>query len=108
MVFGVRLFWNIPRMRRSLLQELPQILAHHARLPPHLMIPKSLHQNAARRQVTISFLVLGPFVRKPVPATVQFHSQLCFRAIKVQVVGSHRMLPTEFVTGKSPVAQDAP
>jgi hypothetical protein len=39
---------------------------------------------------------------------VQFHGQLCIRAVEIQNVISDRVLPTEFEPGKTPATQGPP
>jgi hypothetical protein len=95
-------------MRRTLLQQVPDVVSHPLQLLAQLPIPNPLHKNTLRAQELVTFAVLVLLVRKAVAKPIGFQHELRFGAVEIQIVLPQRMLPPELIAGKAAVSQQPP
>jgi hypothetical protein len=93
---------------RPFLKDHPQIVANNLRFFPKPPIPDPLHHNAVTRQEGIAFCVVFLMLWMAMLKAVRFHNESHFGTVKVERVFSEGMLPTEFVTGESLIAEHSP
>ena len=73
-----------------------------------LMIPKSDNFNVLFCQFCRAYFVFLDFLRQTMVKTVEFNSEFCLHAIKIERVIPFGMLPTEFETRKLTTSQCTP
>jgi hypothetical protein len=94
-------------VRRPCLQIRPNGFPNKAHVA-QLVIPESPSLDVSRTQIRVAFLVLALLKRKPVLAAVQFEVVPGLRAVEIEVVFTHFVLPAELVASESPVTENAP
>jgi hypothetical protein len=95
-------------MRRSFLQQSPNILPDPIQVLHQLRIPDAFDLNPIGAQKSVAFRIMNLLFGMSVSATINFENQPRFGAVKIQIISDVKMLPAKFVTRKAPFTQDAP
>jgi hypothetical protein len=96
------------RLRRSLLQFVPNRIANHLPLPPQTPVPEPQHLDSARSKPGVSFSIETSSLRSSVLPSIEFNIEHSLQTKEIEDVGSIRMLTPELVSRKATVAEPTP
>jgi hypothetical protein len=99
---------HYPNAARPLLQHIPDFQQASLAILAPLMIPKPQRDNVLLFQKSFTQFIMLHSFRQTVLKAIQFDSQLCIGAIKIQNVAINDVLPAEFETGETSPAQRPP